>query len=382
MRRIAGVDIARGLALLGMFVAHAAPPYLGEGITGLLLEVPDERSRLLFALTAGLGLGLLTAGPEPRGVLRRQIAVRAVFLLALGLLLQDTGVLVRVILDEYGIAFLLMLPFVFLPAGWLLGAGVVLLIFGPGVAVLLGAQVTPAERVPYAQLVDWFVTGSYPVVTWVAVLMIGVAIVRLGLFRTDVVAVAGLLGLGAMVGGIGLSVGLGGDGIEAEPAAAQVGLTAAAVGTSAFTVGNVGFCLALTALLVAVSRRGAGLLRPIAEAGAMPLSVYTAHLLVLLAVTRVSGGFRTDDGWPVVIGLAAGALTLPWLWRRFLGRGPLERVVGALSGRVPAAGRRSRPVEELVDRGVVVGQDHGVAPVLQQRLSIEEGRRPGYLGDR
>jgi hypothetical protein len=327
-----------------MFVAHAAPPVGGDGLAAFLVEVPDERSRLLFALTAGLGLGLLTGGTAPpsrvdpagtsRGLLRRQVAIRAVCLLALGLLLQDTGVLVLVILDEYGIAFLLMLPFVFLPARWLLSVGVLLLAFAPGAAAALDARMGAADPGPYAHVSDWFITGAYPVLTWVAVLMLGVGTVRLGVARPPVMLVAGGLGLVAMVGGLGLSISLGGDGIEAEPTVAAAGLTAAAVGTSAFTIGNVGFCVALTALLVAVTRRTAGVLAPVAAAGAMPLSVYTTHLLVLLAVTHETpGGFRTDDGWPVVIGLTVGALTLPWLWQELIGRGPLERIIGRLSGR-------------------------------------------------
>jgi hypothetical protein len=366
MVRIPGIDIARGLALLGMFVAHAAPPIGGAGVAATLLEVPDERSRLLFAVTAGLGLGLLTGGIRPpgppspeentRGLLRRQIAIRAACLLVLGFVLQATGVLVYVILDEYGIAFLLMLPVVFLPARWLLAAGSALLLVAPGavaaLAAILGRPATPLD--------DWFVTGAYPVPIWVAVMMIGVGIVRLDLARRAVVLTAGGLGLVAAVAGLGLSIALGGDGIAAEPSADEVPLALAAVGTSAFTVGNVGFGVALTMLCVALTSTVGGLprriadriaagLSPVGAAGAMPLSVYTLHLLVLVAVTHETpGGYRTDDGWPVVIGLAAGALTLPWLWRRHFGRGPLEYVIGLLSGRVrvPSPGQDD-PTEQV-----------------------------------
>lgn len=337
MRRIPGIDIARGLALLGMFVSHVAPPIGGGGLAAFLVEVPDERSRLLFALTAGLGLGLLTGGSRPPGreshaQLRRQIAVRAVCLLALGFLLQNTGVLVLVILDEYGVAFLVMLPFVFLPARWLLALGAVLLTVAPGAAMMLDAQIE--DPGPYAQLVDWFVSGAYPVFTWVAVFLLAVGTVRLGVTRPQVVAIAGGLGLVAMGGGLAASIALGGDGIASEPSATSVGTFAAALGTSAFTIGNVGFCVALTALLIALTGPVTRVLAPIAAAGAMPLSVYTAHLLVLVAVIRETpGGFRTDDGWPVLIGLVIGALTLPWLWQRRFGRGPLERLIGWLSGR-------------------------------------------------
>lgn len=388
--RIPGIDIARGLALLGMFVSHAAPPIGGAGIAATLIEVPDERSRLLFAITAGLGLGLLTGGVRPpgppapgedgRGVLRRQIAIRAACLLMLGIALQATGVLVYVILDEYGIAFLLMLPIVFAPVRWLLPAGVALLVVAPGamaaLAALLGEPTTP--------LGDWFVTGAYPVLTWVAVIMIGVGIVRLDLTRRAVVATAGGLGLVAMVAGLGLSIALGGDGIAAEPSVDDVPLAIAAVGTSAFTVGNVGFGVALTMLCVAltstvggpprrVARGIAAGLVPIGAAGAMPLTVYTVHLLVLRAVTyETPGGYPTDDGWPVVIGLVAGALTLPWLWRRYFGRGPLEYVIGRLSGRVPAPGRADPVVREVTR---VAGDREPT------RIPSDRTRSDGVLGD-
>jgi Predicted membrane protein len=376
--RIPGIDIARGLALLGMFVSHAAPPVSG-GIAATLVEVPDERSRLLFAVTAGLGLGLLIGGIRPPGpaerdarhVLRRQIAIRAVCLLVLGFALQATGVLVYVILDEYGIAFLLMLPIVYASARWLLMAGVVLLVVAPGATAALATQLGR----PTTPLDEWFVTGAYPVLTWVAVIMIGVGIIRLDLTRRAVVATAGGLGLAAMVTGLGLSITLGGDGIGAEPSADEVPVAVAAVGTSAFTVGNVGFGIALTMLCVALTstvlglsrraaRRVAAVLSPIGAAGAMPLSVYTAHLLVLVAVTHETpGGYPTDDGWPVVIGLVVGALTVPLLWRRYLGRGPLEYAIGRLSGRVPPRGGRPDRDRRSTDQGTVTGNPPPTAPV-------------------
>jgi uncharacterized membrane protein YeiB len=360
VNRIAGIDVARGLALLGMFFSHAAPS-VEDGLGAFLLQVPDERSRLLFALTAGLGLGLLTGGLQPpggegggeRSVLRKQIAIRAACLLVLGLVFQATGVLVYVILDEYGIAFLIMLPFVFLPARWLLALGTALLAIAPGAAVALATRAAPAQQDRLWFLTDWFVTGAYPVFSWVAVLLLGVGLVRLGLGRREVVAGAGIAGLVAMVGGLGLSAALGGDGFEApvEVARGSAGaeIVTAALGTSAFTIGNVGFCLVLTMLLVGctstvfglperVARGATAVTSPIGAAGSMPLTVYSAHLLVLIAaIHETPDGFLTDDGWPVVIGLVIGTLTLPWLWRRFIGRGPLETVIGLLSGRTQAS---------------------------------------------
>lgn len=67
--RIAGVDLARGLAVLGMLAAHllwlgslswTEPSTWGAIVNG--------RSSILFATLAGVSLGLSTGGPRPRAV--------------------------------------------------------------------------------------------------------------------------------------------------------------------------------------------------------------------------------------------------------------------------------------------------------------------------
>ena len=47
--RVDGVDAARGLALIGMFVAHVSPVVSSVEFTSLI-ALADERPRLLFAL--------------------------------------------------------------------------------------------------------------------------------------------------------------------------------------------------------------------------------------------------------------------------------------------------------------------------------------------
>src|SRR5687767_3354297 len=138
--RVDGVDAARGLALIGMFIAHVSPAVASAEITSLI-ELADERPRLLFALTAGMGLGFMTGATRPitdgRAQLRRQIAIRAVILIILGLGIAITlHPLVFIILDVYGVAFLLLLPSLFLPRGVMLGLGIVLLSVAPAFAEL------------------------------------------------------------------------------------------------------------------------------------------------------------------------------------------------------------------------------------------------------
>ena len=63
-RRIAGIDAARGIALLGMMATHIFAPWTAgtdpePNFVGLVLS---GRSSALFAVLAGVGLALLTGG--------------------------------------------------------------------------------------------------------------------------------------------------------------------------------------------------------------------------------------------------------------------------------------------------------------------------------
>ena len=141
-----------------MFVAHVAPAAASVDVNELI-ALADERPRLLFALTAGVGLGLLTGGTRPaetgRGALRRQVAIRAVILIALGVLVVAIlNPLVYVILDEYGIAFLLLLPLLFVPARAALALGAVLL--------AMARRGTPTCSSRAASTADSSSTGSSP----------------------------------------------------------------------------------------------------------------------------------------------------------------------------------------------------------------------------
>ncbi|WP_165314438.1 DUF418 domain-containing protein [Agromyces protaetiae] len=113
------------------------------------------------------------------------------------------------------------------------------------------------------------------------------------------------------------------------------------MGESLQAFGNVGVCaviVAVAVLLTGLARPGvrrvaAAVLSPITAMGAMPLTIYTAHLVVLAAAKREENGFITDDSWPLVIGLIVGSMAFAWCWRRFIGRGPLEELMRIASGR-------------------------------------------------
>lgn len=343
--RVTGVDAARGLALIGMFVAHVAPAAASVDAAELI-AIADERPRLLFALTAGIGLGLLTGGTRPaeaaRGLLRRQVAIRAVLLIVLGVLVVALlHPLVFVILDVYGVAFLCMVPLLFIPARTAIALGAGLLAITPALAAAAErdpATVAASDRVG-GFVVDWFLTGAYPVIIWVPVMLIGLGIARLDVASTVVVRGVALAGALAASACLPLSrlVPATDPVVVGDPTAAW----AVPLRASLEVVGNVGVCLLIVAATVAltdlarrpVRRASTALLAPVTAMGAMPLSVYTAHLLVISTAKRVEDGVVTDDSWPLVIGLIVGSMAGAWLWQRYVGRGPLESLFRWASGR-------------------------------------------------
>ncbi|MFD4422554.1 heparan-alpha-glucosaminide N-acetyltransferase domain-containing protein [Agromyces sp. NPDC058484] len=344
-RRVDGVDAARGLALIGMFVAHVSPP-VDALEAAQFIALADDRPRLLFALTAGLGLGFISGGTRPigegrtegRGELRRQIAIRAVILIALGMIIWATlHPLVFIILDVYGVAFLVMLPLMFLPWRAALFLGISLLAVTPALAEI-GARtefVDAVRETPLKFLSDWAVGGAYPVIVWVPVMLIGLAIARLDLGSPRVVGVT------ALAGAVAASVFLPIASRLPPPELISQAEWSVPLRASIEALGNVGVCalivaamLTLTALARPGVRRVAGaILSPVVAMGAMPLSIYTIHLVVIALAIRREGDVATDDSWPLLIGLVVGSMAFAWLWRRYVGRGPLERLLRAVSGR-------------------------------------------------
>lgn len=351
--RVDGVDAARGIALIGMFVAHLAPA--GASVDAAeLIALADERPRLLFALTAGIGLGLLTGATRPvadavaRWALRRQIAIRALLLIALGLVVVAVfAPLVFVILDVYGVAFLLMLPLLFLPGRVAIALGAALLAMTPAIAVIAERDaeiVALGDRPPpIGLLVEWFLVGAYPVIIWVPVMLIGLGLARLDVAAPHVVARAALAG--ALAASVTLplsrllpdaSAAAAGSGAASDAAwAAPVRASLETVGNAAVGLLVVAAAVALTALARPAVRRLAGaVLSPITAMGTMPLTIYTAHLIVIsFGKYRSESGVVTDDSWPLLIGSIIGSMLFAWLWRRSVGRGPLEWALRWASGR-------------------------------------------------
>lgn len=372
-QRIIGIDVARGVAVLGMLSVHVFDTFDSDGSPSVAWAVAAGRSAATFAVAAGVGLAFTTGGRRPATgrTTTVSVAVRALLVVVLGLALSCvTGPAeldeVGVVLPYYGLLFLLVIP--------LLGCGPRTLAWAAaGFAVLapvliralaqilpepdLAMDPTPGDllRRPVGLLLELLVFGEYPVPAWMAYICAGLAVGRLRL--TSVRVARWLLGGGlalavmAWVAATFVLLRFGGlrrlwraefgylDWAEGrEVALWDVPenyswwslLSRAPHSTSPFDMlQTLGSALALLGALLLLTRSGAvaKLLSPLAAAGSMPLTFYCLHILFL--ATGILGGAPYIQ-YAVLV---ATTLTLAVVWRRVLGRGPLESLITSIAKR-------------------------------------------------
>ncbi|MCS3844855.1 heparan-alpha-glucosaminide N-acetyltransferase domain-containing protein [Microbacterium sp. AK031] len=333
--RIAGVDLARGLAVIGMFAAHlllTADSFVWTD-PSTWTAVVDGRSSILFATLAGVSIGLVTGGrtpfPDARMTWARwRLVLRALLLLALGILLILTGVPVFVILPAYAILFLLALPFTRLRAGTVLWTAAGLAVIMPFVQPALEAL--PIWDAPFRDELDAVIGWHYPFTVWIAFVLAGLGVARAGVTRSSVQVRMLVVGAVLAVIGYGLAElpapagGSYGDEVwTAEPHSSGV----------LEVIGSGGFAIAVLAACLLLCRSGVlrMLMLPLRATGAMPLTAYTAQLLVWAIVMLIVFGDTTDyfgfvalePFWPMTIGTLIGCSA----WALLIGRGPLEWVL-------------------------------------------------------
>lgn len=329
VRRIVGVDTARGLAVLGMVTAHVGPDDPWRTVPpGGWAQLADGRPSALFVLLAGVGLALISGGEHPvEGTrlvqARLRILVRAVLLVALGtaLVLVDTPVVV--ILVVYAALF---------PAGivalrWsrtaLLAVAAAVALLGPLVRTALVAHVDLVPERPL-DLVTVLLGEYYPAVVWIAYVLVGIAVGRSDLRARRTHAVLARWGLALVVLGHGgawaarLALGRVTELTTAEPHSSTVFEVA----------GNTGTSLLVLAVCLAVGVRWPRALAPVSATGALALTAYTVQILVIAVLGEDVVWEATTSGWLVFL---LGTVALCWLWHATVGRGPLETVLHAVS---------------------------------------------------
>jgi len=300
-------------------------------------QVFDGRSAILFATVAGVSLGLLTGGdaPPPPGSRTRArlvVLVRGSVLVLLGLALTTfLRPPIAVILDYYGFAFLLLIGVLFAARPVLALLAAVAAIAGPLVVAAANDGLALEDiAAPLQVFALWLFAGNYPLLVWLAFLLVGLLLARSGLRDRGTAALALVLGALAAVLGYGSALVLPGVDISAHS-----GTTAEVVGSGGVAVAIIGGFSLLDSASGAgerVARILRVVLSPVAAAGSMALTLYTAHAIVL-AIIRWTA--ERPERWQVpewtFPALALGALVFATVWRRFVGTGPLELGLRALT---------------------------------------------------
>lgn len=326
-----GVDVARGFAVLGMFTAHVGAASTDWSTPSGWLQVADGRSAATFALLAGVAAALLSGGREPAegGALVRarvRITMRALLLWPLGALLIALGTPVAVILPSYAVLFALTTAFLRVPVRALLALAAVLALVSP---VVVHAARDVLGLTPFGggpQLLEILVGEYYPVLVWSVYVLVGLAVGRLDLAdprtaRRLVAAGAVAAAAGYGTAALAARLGVGGTAaalLDAEPHAAT---TPDVVGTTGAALVVLGACLWVTPRL---GRAAA----PLAATGALALTAYCGHLVVI-ALLGDDVVWSPSNG--TLLAFVLVTVGLAWTWRSTLGRGPLERVMHVAS---------------------------------------------------
>ncbi|MER6128603.1 heparan-alpha-glucosaminide N-acetyltransferase domain-containing protein [Streptomyces sp. NPDC001795] len=366
--RLIGVDLARGLAVFGMYAAHVGPDPSQGGVTGHLMELAHGRSSALFAFLAGFSIMLITGRRIPKtGRAGRQavakVVIRALVLLVLGTALTLSDTPVEVILAFYGLYFLLVLPL------YRLSARPLAIIAAASALVLPQVLYVVQHALPAADvdgiwawpedadgIVSLLFTGSYPALSWIPFVIAGMAVARLDLAATVVRTRLAITGLSLAVLGYGgswlalhlvpgalskLSTGGRGEGGSAASAwwsdnwgypdgstPAELLVASPHSETTLSILANTGVAIAvLTACLAAVDAfpRFHRFARPVIVIGSMSLTAYVFHVvgIQLLAIEELPG-----SPLHVLLGFIVAATVFATLWSRFFRRGPLEWLLG------------------------------------------------------
>ncbi|MFF9809334.1 DUF418 domain-containing protein [Streptomyces coeruleorubidus] len=377
MGRLVGVDLARALAVFGMYIVHIGPPLSATtGVASWIRYMADGHSSILFATLAGFSLMLIAGRREPKtGLAGRQakarIAIRAVVLLALGtaLAMEYGGV---IILGFYGVYFLLALPLVRLSARTLAISAAAFALVTPQLTFVLTSLLTPSvhesinaydplRRLSEVGVLDLLLTGFYPALTWMSFVIAGMALGRLDLSSGTVQRRLAALGAALTASAYGMSLLLAGTGAlrslaEDGPSSGSSGsmpldsgsmpsdggsfpdmpasmlLTAGPhSGTTFDIIGSVGVAiLVIVGATVAMERlpRLRRLATPVITVGTMSLTAYVGHFLAQSALTE-PGGPSAQQSWTPLLMYVLAAIVFAAIWSRFFRRGPLEYLLNA-----------------------------------------------------
>lgn len=307
------LDLARGLAVVSMVIAHTAP-------AGGIFNVTEYLTAPLFAAAIGAGVELARRSWLD-GAVRFVGAhtVRGALLFLAGVLLQPLYWQIVVVLQWLGALTVVIAVLVVVRVrGWvaLVASASVVAAAYPLMVATRGPWAPTGALAPAVAFA--FSGGPYRLMPLVAAGLLGVGLTHwlgrdtLSPRFTLTIAVGGVL-----VAGLAIVVGKGAEagaspysGTYPEMVASLALVTAAMAGSR---------------WLADVLPDGAlRLLDPVVATGRLAMTAYVLQLVVLRFLTDVFLEGARDDHWWVLVTTLGVLVGVSWAWRRVVGQGPFE----------------------------------------------------------
>ncbi|WP_307362417.1 acyltransferase family protein [Microbacterium murale] len=336
VKRLVVPDVLRGVAIVAMLIAHAVPmiPDVPRALAFVMGNI-NALASPLFALVMGMAAQIVWNRKGGVGRTILQQSLRGVALIALGVWMMTWGSWVAVVLQYLGLLLLVGAPLLLLGTRALIIVTAVIAVASqPVLEWARGAAWIYSQPTPVIEVANWVALGpSYRLVNLLPFFLLGAILLRHGI-RCDRVLwtmaiVAPIAYLASMVGGRFLVADVkSGDYLD--------------------TLRDVGLVFATYVVVVLIAEmrlKGAARIRdavfaPLSAWGQVALSLYLLHVGIIAWWAHALNGRPEQNsplGWLSVVVLP---LIVGWLWWRFVGPGPVEWVLGWVTGRPKR--RRSR----------------------------------------
>lgn len=328
-------DLARGVAILAMLIAHAQVlvPERPEVVSEVLVRVNDVASPL-FGLVMGMSAAImLSTGDQSAGRVVWHNVLRGGVLIGLGIWLETWGSWVAIVLAILGCLLIVGTPILLLGRRTVAAITVVTFVAAPFVNDVLQraidwpggyhADIANSPN-PGELLVRWFIADPhYRVTSLLPFFLAGALLVWSGIARRpdarwSLAAVC--VGAGLELVATGWRSALGG--------AVESGALPDAVHDAALVALALGLCG-----LLCVWRAAQQALRPVRELGTVALSLYVLQIAVIAWINREEVRPVTENDWSQWWLIVLGVALAGWAWAHWLGRGPVEWLTGIVSGR-------------------------------------------------
>jgi uncharacterized membrane protein YeiB len=385
--RLVAFDIVRTLAILGMISVHVGPVTSRSAGHWAFLRQIEGRAAGTFALLLGSS-AVLAFRSRSRAVghgrAHGEQALRGVLLFAAGVVMTRWPSGVVVVLAVLGVASILVIPMVQWSARRAAVVALLLAVFGPPLSYVLRAYWLKQDYEQFTHLLgvargpsftswprfgwmiaDLFFTGTYPLITWMPLVLVGVALarsdlrsrlVRRNITRTAVALLVIRFAMAPLMESVFKLDKKIPTAIHANYAWAPVewaqslihGLNLGAVptldwrmlllapphgGTTFELAGIVG--IAMLAFRIALSFADAfpKYARIVSSPGRMAFTIYVSHVLTRYAiVTHYDDRGRVIAGHgDVLVKILLAAIVGSMLWLTLIKQGPLEWILRQLS---------------------------------------------------